>query len=83
MSEQVQHIAQSYMKTVHQMFIRSPCPPTLDRIVKTTVLLLTRNFWNVKDGFKLFREASFVPPPPLIQTVSVCCTGKVDGQGPR
>ena len=42
-------------------------------------LLLTRNFWNVKDGFKLFREASFVPPPLLIQTVSVCCTGKVDG----
>ena len=67
------------MKTVHQMFIRSPCPPTLDRIVKTTALLLTRNFWNVKDGFKLFREASFVPPPLLIQTVSVCCTGKVDG----
>ena len=27
------------MKTVHQMFIRSPCPPTLDRIVKTTVLI--------------------------------------------
>ena len=72
-------MTQSYMKTVYQMFIRSPRPPTFDGIVKTTVLLLTRNFWNVKDGFKLFREASLVPPPLLIQTVSVCCTGKVDG----
>ena len=76
-------MTESYMKTVYQMFIRSPRPPTFDGIVKTTVLLLTQNFWNVKDGFKLFREASFVPPPPLIQTVSVCCTEKVDGQGPR
>ena len=32
------NMTQSYMKTVYQMFIRSPRPPTFDGILETTVL---------------------------------------------
>ena len=57
---------------------------------------MTRNFWNVKEGFKWSRGASFQvvkfqkkitstltppPPPPLIQTLWVCCTAGFTSNG--
>ena len=73
-------MTQSYMKTVYQMFIRSPRPPTFDGIVETTVLPKKRqwpeSFGTLKNDsnylvgpvfkWSSFRSRSLPPqPPPL------------------
>ena len=50
-------MTQSYMKTVYQMFIRCIWNSRDDRLTKKASM--TRDFWNVKEGFKLSRGASF------------------------